>query len=183
MSCVQARDRLAALQKALATSQARVKETLSLSAESEELEAAVCRAAQRVAALKEALAGDEAALSARLAVQASRLNVRPGRVPRLCGLPADCAVPCCPQILRNDAEAAKAALQAATMEREAAEQGLAVDEAELKRLKAEQVRLLEQAAQVCGHAVFCFFLSPCYIACVASVLPSLCALRRSTRSW
>jgi hypothetical protein len=63
------------LQKTLAASNSRVKEAMTLSAEAEELEGAVCRAAQRVAALKEALSGDEAALTARLAVQASRLKV------------------------------------------------------------------------------------------------------------
>ena len=75
-SCAQARERLVAVQKSLAAAESQSREALALSEETEELEAAVCRAAQRVAALHEALNGDEAALSARLAAQASRLKVR-----------------------------------------------------------------------------------------------------------
>ena len=67
---------LVAVQKSLAAAESQSREALALSEETEELEAAVCRAAQRVAALHEALNGDEAALSARLAAQASRLKVR-----------------------------------------------------------------------------------------------------------
>jgi hypothetical protein len=52
------------------------------------------------------------------------------------------------QVLRSDAEAAKAAGLAADLEREAAEQGIAADENEIRRLKQEQIRLLEQAALV-----------------------------------
>ena len=63
------------VQKALAAAESQSREALALSEETEELEAAVCRASQRVAALHEALSGDEAALSARLAAQASRLRV------------------------------------------------------------------------------------------------------------
>jgi hypothetical protein len=63
------------VQKALAAAESQSREALALSEETEELEAAVCRASQRVAALHEALSGDEAALSARLAAQASRLKV------------------------------------------------------------------------------------------------------------
>ncbi len=47
------------------------------------------------------------------------------------------------QVLRSDAEAAKAAGLAAVLERDAAEHGIAADENEIWRLKQEHIRLLE----------------------------------------
>lgn len=63
------------------------------------------------------------------------------------------------QVLRNDAEATKAAAQAATLEREAAENGAAVDDSELERLLQEQARALEAAAQVSRLPVIAFVSS------------------------
>lgn len=121
---VEARERLVSVQKSLAAAESQSREALALSEETEELEAAVCRAAQRVAALHEALNGDEAALSARLAAQASRLKT-----------------------LQSDAEACQAAVKAAELIRSAASAGTPVDEAALQQAMVEQQRALKEAAE------------------------------------
>lgn len=119
---LQARDRLASVQKALSAAKHRSSEAVATSEATEEVEAAVCRAAQRVAALKEALSGDETALAARLATQASRLKS-----------------------LQSDARACEAAVRAAELARGA--KGV-VDEAALADAVVEQQRSLAEAAEV-----------------------------------
>jgi hypothetical protein len=124
----EARDRLLTVQRALAVAQEHAYEATSTTAEVRQLEASVCRAAERVAALREALAGDEAALATRLMAHASRLK-----------------------ILRSDADAASAAVKAAETELTAAAHPASIDAAavatQLATAKAEQIGALRAAAE------------------------------------
>lgn len=141
----EARDRLLAVQRALAAAQERAYEAASVAGEVRTLESAVARAAERIGALRDALAADEAALAARLMSSAARLR-----------------------ILRADADASAAALRAAELEAAAAAAAASggagvggaaggagaaggVDAAQLARhleiAKAEQLGALRAAAE------------------------------------
>lgn len=127
----EAQDRLLQVQKELAASKDRVAAAAGVAEETADLEAAVCRAANRVATMRDALSHNEQALSQRLTEQASRLKV-----------------------LRRDAQAAATALRDAQLELQAARAGsdaagrlsLSELQRQLRDAKAAQQQALQAAA-------------------------------------